>query len=256
MKVVLLAGGLGTRLSEETKVKPKPMVEIGGMPILWHIMKIYSHFGFNEFIVCLGYKGEYIKDYFFRYFINKSNYTIDLSLNTVQIHNTIAEPWKITLVDTGSETMTGGRVKRIKEFVGNNTFMLTYGDGLCDIDIKKLLKFHRDSKKVCTLTRVQTLGRFGILDFNSDNLVNAFLEKPKGDGNWINGGFFVCEPEIFDYLKNDSTVLEREPMENLAKQGLLISYPHNGFWKPMDSLRDKIELEELWQKNNAPWKIW
>lgn len=256
MKVVLLAGGLGTRLSEETKVKPKPMVEIGGMPILWHIMKIYSHYGFNEFVICLGYKGEVIKDYFYNYYINKSNFTIDLEFNTIKIQNTKAEPWKITLVDTGSETMTGGRVKRIKEFIGNDTFMLTYGDGLCDINISELLKFHNVSKKICTLTRVQTLGRFGILDLDNNNLVNSFLEKPKGDGNWINGGFFVCEPEIFNYLENDSTILEREPMEMLASEGNLISYPHDGFWKPMDSLRDKIEIEELWQKNIAPWKIW
>ncbi|UOD35666.1 glucose-1-phosphate cytidylyltransferase [Deferribacteraceae bacterium V6Fe1] len=255
MKVVILAGGFGTRLSEETDVKPKPMVEIGGKPILWHIMKIYSAYGFNDFIICLGYKGYIIKEYFANYFLHMSDVTIDLKNNQMEIHNVKAEPWKVTLVDTGLNTMTGGRIKRIQSYIMNETFMLTYGDGVGDINIKELLEFHKKHGKYATLTAVQPSGRFGALDLN-ENEVKAFEEKPKGDGSWINGGFFVLQPQIFDYIKGDDTIWEKEPLENLAKAGQLISYKHTGFWKPMDTLRDKRELEALWQSKNAPWKVW
>jgi glucose-1-phosphate cytidylyltransferase len=256
MKVVLLAGGLGTRLSEETVLKPKPMVEIGGMPILWHIMKIYSSYGFNDFIVCLGYRGYIIKEYFANYFLHKSDVTIDLSNNSIKIHDSQAEPWKITLVDTGNESMTGGRIKRIEKHVDNESFMLTYGDGVGDIDIDKLLDGHRKGGKLCTVTSVQPSGRFGALNVDDDGSVFSFTEKPKGDGSWINGGFFVCEPDVFKYIEDDNTVWEREPMENIAADGQLFSYRHEGFWKPMDTLRDKIELDEDWRLNKARWKTW
>lgn len=256
MKVVILAGGLGTRLSEETVVKPKPMVEIGGMPILWHIMKIYAAHGFNEFIICLGYKGYIIKEYFANYFLHQSDVTIDLSSNQVQIHNSHAEPWKITLVDTGKDSMTGGRIKRIRHHVGNEPFMLTYGDGVGTIDITQLVNFHRDHGKLCTLTAVQPSARFGALDVGDNNGVRSFLEKPKGDGAWINGGFFVCQPGVFDYIEGDSTTWERYPMETLAAEGELMAFRHYGFWKPMDTLRDKLELETAWNAGNADWKIW
>jgi glucose-1-phosphate cytidylyltransferase len=257
MKVVLLAGGLGTRLSEETTVKPKPMVEIGGMPILWHIMKIYSAHGFNDFIVCLGYKGYVIKEYFANYFLHKSDVTIDLKDNSLKVHDSQAEPWTITLVDTGNESMTGGRIKRIQPHVGNETFMLTYGDGVSDINVKALVEYHKSHKKMCTVTSVQPSGRFGALDLSEDMMVKSFLEKPKGDGSWINGGYFVCEPEIFNYIKDgDSTVWEQKPMEQIASDGEMKAFKHDGFWRPMDTLKDKHDLNEMWQKNDAPWKTW
>jgi len=256
MKVVILAGGLGTRLMEETEDRPKPMVEIGGKPILWHIMKTYSSYGFNEFIICLGYKGYLIKEYFNNYFLHQSDVTLDLVNNTKIIHQTAAEPWKITLVDTGKETMTGGRIKAIKEYIQNETFLLTYGDGLGDINIKSLVDFHFSKNKLVTVTAVQPSGRFGALNIDDSEQVISFLEKPKGDGAWINGGFFVCEPGIFEFIENESTVWEREPMENIAAQNQMRAFKHSGFWKPMDTLRDKKDLEQLWQKNNAPWKIW
>jgi glucose-1-phosphate cytidylyltransferase len=257
MKVVLLAGGFGTRLSEETEIKPKPMVEIGGKPILWHIMKIYSHYGFNEFIVCLGYKGYVIKEYFANYFLHQSDLTLDLKKNTIDWHNSLAEPWKITLKDTGVNTMTGGRIKAIKDLVGNETFMLTYGDGLSDVNIKELVDFHKRNEKLATVTAVQPSGRFGALNFQpQSDLVKNFEEKPKGDGAWVNGGFFVCEPEVFDYIDGSSTIWEREPLEKLANNGQLISYKHHGFWRPMDTLRDKNELENLWKDDKAEWKSW
>jgi glucose-1-phosphate cytidylyltransferase len=256
MKVVLLAGGLGTRLSEETVLKPKPMVEVGGMPILWHIMKIYSHHGFNDFVVCLGYKGYVVKEYFANYFLHKSDVTIDLKDNSLKVHDSQAEPWKITLVDTGNESMTGGRIKRIQSHIGNEPFLLTYGDGVGDVDITALVKFHQENKRLCTVTSVQPSGRFGALNILEDHSVHSFMEKPKGDGSWINGGFFVCEPKVFDYIEGDSTIFEREPMENIAKDGEMVAFKHEGFWKPMDTLRDKQELEEDWTKNKAKWKIW
>lgn len=255
MKVVILAGGLGTRLSEETTLRPKPMVEIGGMPILWHIMKIYSAQGFNDFIICLGYKGYVIKEYFANYFLHKSDVTIDLSNNQIEVHDSQAEPWRVTLVDTGVDTMTGGRIKRIKSHVNNETFMLTYGDGVGDIDLDKLLVTHRKNKVACTVTAVQPQGRFGSLNIDGEK-VKSFVEKPKGDGSWINGGFFVCEPQVFDHIENDSSIWEKEPLEELANSNQLATTKHFGFWKPMDTLRDKQELEMLWQIGNAPWKKW
>jgi len=256
MKIVLLAGGLGTRISEESEMKPKPMIEIGGKPILWHIMKQYSYFGFNDFIICCGYKSYVIKEYFHHYYMHQSDMTIDMVSNTTEYHSTGAEPWKVTLVDTGLHTMTGGRVKRIQKYVGNETFMLTYGDGVSNVDIRKLLEFHRAKKSHATLTSVQTAGKFGALELEDDR-ITSFHEKPKGDGSWINGGFFVLEPAIFDYIREgDSTIWERTPLEVLAKEGQLKAYKHNGFWQPMDTLRDRNELESLWAKGNAPWKIW
>lgn len=256
MKVVILAGGLGTRLSEETVVKPKPMVEIGGMPILWHIMKIYSAHGYNEFVVCLGYKGYMVKEYFANYFLHQSDVTIDLSTNQVQIHDSYAEPWKITLVDTGKDSMTGGRIKRVQHHIGNEPFLLTYGDGVGDINITDLVAFHQANGRRCTLTAVQPSARFGALDVNDANQVNSFLEKPKGDGAWINGGFFVCQPEVFNYIEDDDTSWERYPLETLAAEGELMAFQHTGFWKPMDTLRDKLELETAWNTGTADWKIW
>lgn len=255
MKVVILAGGLGTRLSEETILKPKPMVEIGGMPILWHIMKIYSSYGFNDFVICLGYKGYVIKEYFANYFLHKSDVSIDLSDNSLNILDTQAEPWKITLVDTGIETMTGGRIRRVSKYL-TETFFLTYGDGVGDINIMESLEFHKKNKKLCTVTAVQPIGRFGSLNLNEDDNVLSFLEKPKGDGSWINGGFFVCEPEVINYIDGDSNSWEREPMENIAKKSEMCAYKHHGFWKPMDTLRDKQELEIDWNSNKAKWKNW
>lgn len=256
MKVVLLAGGLGTRLSEETVLKPKPMVEIGGMPILWHIMKIYAAHGFTDFIVCLGYKGYVVKEYFANYFLHKSDVTIDMSDNSIKVHDSQAEPWKITLVDTGNDSMTGGRIKRIRPHVGNEPFMLTYGDGVSDVNITELVKFHKSHGKYCTVTSVQPSGRFGALNLSSDQTVESFLEKPKGDGAWINGGYFVCQPEVFDYIEGDSTIFEKAPMEQIAADGQMKAFNHEGFWKPMDTLRDKHELEEDWSSNKAKWKIW
>lgn len=256
MKVVILAGGLGTRLSEETVVRPKPMVEIGGMPILWHIMKIYSAHGYNEFVICLGYKGYIIKEYFANYFLHQSDVTIDLSSNQVQIHDSYAEPWKITLVDTGIDSMTGGRIKRVQHHIGNEPFLLTYGDGVGNVDITKLVTFHQAHGKRCTLTAVQPSARFGALDVGETKKVRSFLEKPKGDGAWINGGFFVCQPDVFDYIAGDDTVWERYPMETFAAEGELMAFEHYGFWKPMDTLRDRTELETAWSTGKAEWKIW
>ena len=256
MKVVILAGGLGTRLSEETSLRPKPMVDIGEFPILWHIMKYYSSYGYNEFVICLGYKGYVIKEYFANYFTHQSNVTIDLINNSIETHSTFVEPWKITLVDTGKSSMTGGRIKRIKEFIGNEQFLLTYGDGLSNIDINELVKQHNKSNKILTVTAVQPIGRFGALNLNNESEVVSFLEKPRGDGSWINGGFFVCEPKIFDYILDDNTIWEKEPMENIAKDGNLNAYKHYGEWKPMDTLRDKFELETEWSTGNSFWKIW
>lgn len=256
MKIVILAGGLGTRLSEETGIKPKPMVEIGGMPILWHIMKIYSAYGFNDFVICLGYKGYLIKEFFSNYFLHRSDITIDLVENSVKVLDSQAEPWKITLVDTGAETMTGGRIKRVQKYIGNEPFMLTYGDGVSDVNIARLLEYHKRQGKYCTLTAVQPAGKFGALIINNYGNVDSFQEKPKGDKNWINGGFFVCEPQVFDYIAGDSICWERDPMENLAKQNQLAACQHEGFWRPMDTLRDKMDLEDMWNTGNAPWKIW
>ena len=256
MKVVILAGGLGTRISEETETRPKPMVEVGGKPLLWHIMKIYSHYGYNEFIVCLGYKGHIIKEYFSNFLLHHADITIDLSNNELEIHQSASENWKITLIDTGKDTFTGGRIKRIARYVNNETFMLTYGDGLSNVNIDELVKTHRKHQKLITVTAVQPRGRFGALGIKENNEVESFFEKPKGDGSWINGGFFVCEPKIFDYIKDDETIWEHEPLENLAKDHQLIAYKHNGFWKPMDTLKDKQDLNEYWNNGNAEWKIW
>lgn len=258
MKVVILAGGLGTRLSEETDLKPKPMVEIGGRPILWHIMKIYSTYGFNEFIICCGYKGYMIKEYFANYFLHQADITVDLRKNNVEVHHSKAEPWKITMVDTGLNTMTGGRIKRIEEYVGGKSFMLTYGDGVSNINIKSLVEFHKKNGRMATVTAVQpSAGRFGSLGLSDEDIVNSFTEKPATDGVWINGGFFVMESGIFDYItKGDSTFWEREPLENLAKDNQLAAYRHTGFWRPMDTLRDRIELENMWNSDKCDWKIW
>ena len=257
MKVMLLAGGFGTRLSEETGLRPKPMVEIGGKPILWHIMKMYSKYEFNDFVILLGYKGYYIKEYFTNYFLHQSDVTIDIKNNKVEVLNNSSEPWKITLIDTGTNTMTGGRIKRVQDFVGNEPFMLTYGDGVSDIDIGKLVKFHKSHGKLMTMTSAQPDGRFGALDIASDNKVQEFQEKPKGDGSWINAGFFVCEPGVFNYItQGDSTVFEQKPLKNLAKNGEIYTYKHDGFWMPMDTLRDKNVLSEKWDNDDAPWKTW
>ena len=257
MKVVILAGGMGTRLSEETDLKPKPMAEIGTKPMLWHIMKIYSHYGFNDFVLCLGYKGYMIKEYFANYFLHQADVTIDMKNNSMEVHHKKAEPWKVTLVDTGLNTMTGGRIKRVQEYLGKEPFMLTYGDGVADIDLGKLTAYHRKKGGYATITAIQNVGRFGALDITSDGSATAFHEKPTGDGAWINGGFFVLEPKIFDYIKEgDSSIWERKPLERLSADGRLNAYRHKGFWKCMDTLRDKTELESLWQSGNAPWKIW
>ena len=257
MKVVILAGGMGTRLSEETDLKPKPMAEIGAKPMLWHIMKIYSHYGFNDFVLCLGYKGYLIKEYFSNYFLHQADVTIDMRNNKMEVHHKKAEPWKVTLVDTGLNTMTGGRIKRVQEYIGKNPFMLTYGDGVADVDLKKLAAFHKKSGGLATMTAIQNLGRFGALDLKDNGSVRAFQEKPQGDGAWINGGFFMLQPEVFSYIKDgDSTIWERGPLEALAAQGKLSAYKHTGFWHCMDTLRDKTELENLWQTGKAPWKIW
>lgn len=255
MKIVILAGGKGTRIAEETEIIPKPMVEIGGKPILWHIMKFYSSYGFNDFIICLGYNGYLVKEYFSHYFLHMSDVTIDMKLNKTTIHNTTSDPWKITLVDTGLDTMTGGRIKRIKPYVGNKTFMLTYGDGLADVDIKKLLDAHKKNRKLATLTTVQTSIRFGVLDIIGSGTVKSFKEKPRGEGGWINAGYFVLEPGIFKYIKDDSSIWEREPLSGLVHNGQLNAYKHKGFWKCMDTLRDKLDLEQIWKTGKAPWKI-
>lgn len=255
MKVVILAGGFGTRLSEETEHKPKPMVEIGGRPILWHIMKIYSAWGLNDFIICLGYKGYIIKEYFANYFLHMSDVTFDMVSNTLQVHQNKVEPWKVTLVDTGFNTQTGGRIKRIESYVNNETFCLTYGDGLANIKITNLIEFHREHGKLATLTAVRPSGRFGALELN-DSRVASFKEKPRGDGGWINGGFFVLEPGIFQYIEGDDTIWEKKPLETLAADDKLLAYKHEGFWEAMDTLRDKNHLEQLWNSGNVPWKAW
>jgi glucose-1-phosphate cytidylyltransferase len=255
MKAVILAGGLGTRLSEETSVRPKPMVEIGGKPILWHILKLYSAHGINDFVICAGYKGYLIKEYFANYFLHMSDVTFDMCTNTMEVHHRKAEPWRVTVVDTGEDTMTGGRIRRIRPFVENESFCCTYGDGVGNVDITSLLQHHRNSGLKATLTGVQPPGRFGALGLDRMR-VNSFQEKPEGDGSWINGGFFVLEPSVFDEIEADHTIWERGPLENLAKQGQLGIFKHHGFWRPMDTLRDKIELENLWDQSAAPWKIW
>jgi glucose-1-phosphate cytidylyltransferase len=257
MKVLLLAGGFGTRLSEETDLKPKPMVEISGKPILWHIMKIYSHYGFNDFVILLGYKGYVIKEYFANYYLHQSDVTLDLKNDRVEIINSSTEPWRVTLLDTGLNTMTGGRVLRAKKIIGNEPFMLTYGDGVGDINIKNLLNFHNKHGKYLTLTSAQPDARFGALKIDENNMVLSFEEKPKGDGSWINAGFFVCNPEVFSYIKNgDETIFERDPLVNLANDGQIYTYKHDSFWMPMDTLRDKNILNDLVINGNAPWIKW
>lgn len=258
MKAVLLAGGYGTRISEESGVHPKPMVEIGGKPILWHIMKIYSHYGIKEFIICLGYKGYMIKEYFANYFLYLSDVTFDLKYNTMSILNNQSEDWKVTLIDTGLNSMTGGRLKRIQQYVGNETFCMTYGDGVSNINISELIEFHKSQSAITTLTAVQEPGRFGTFSLNGDQtMVSHFREKPKDENSaWINGGFFVIEPQIFDYLEGDATVFEKGPLEHLSKEGKLAAYRHTDFWQPMDTLRDRNLLEDIWESGKAPWKIW
>ena len=258
MKVVILAGGLGTRLTEETTVRPKPMVEIGSKPMIWHIMKIYERFGFNEFIICLGYKGYIIKEYFINYFLYNSDITVELSSNKIDLHFSSTESFKVTLVDTGLETNTAGRIKKIQKYVGDEPFMLTYGDGVCNVDINKLLAFHKSQGKLATLTAIQLPGRFGTLDISEDGTASHFQEKSDDEGIWINGGFFVLEPGIFKYLQSDveNVQWEKGPLAQIAHDKQLSAFKHDGFWKCMDALRDKIELEELWQSGNAPWKIW
>jgi glucose-1-phosphate cytidylyltransferase len=255
MKAVILAGGLGTRISEETSVKPKPMIEIGGRPILWHILKSYSAHGVNEFIICCGYKGYIIKEYFANYFLHMSDVTFDMSNNSMQVHQKKAEPWKVTLVDTGESTQTGGRLKRVKEYIGAEDFCMTYGDGVGDIDIAGSIQFHQSHGKLATMTATQPPGRFGALDLGGSE-VKSFLEKPHGDGGWINGGFFVLSPKVLDLIDGDETLWEKAPLENLAKSGNLQAFMHKGFWQPMDTLRDKTQLEELWASGKAPWKVW
>lgn len=257
MKAVILAGGLGTRLSEETELKPKPMVEIGGRPILWHIMKIYSHYGINDFIILTGYKSHVIKDYFINYYTRYSDITVDLLNNSVELHKTRTEPWRVTMLYTGADTMTGGRIAKAKEYLKNERFLLTYGDGVANVNIEKLIKHHENSGKTVTLTAVQPSGKFGALNIDKSDNILSFKEKPQGDGAWINGGFFVCEPDIFNYLKDDvNCIFEREPLENLANDNELNAYKHSGFWRPMDTLRDKKELTEMWMTGKAPWAIW
>ena len=257
MKVLILAGGFGTRISEETQNIPKPMIPIGSKPILWHIMKIYSHYGFNDFVILLGYKGYVIKEYFANYFLHQSDVTIDVKNNNIEVLNTTSEPWKITLIDTGLNTMTGGRVKRVEKLINRERFMLTYGDGVADISIQELINFHKSHEKAITMTAVQQEGRFGSMRIGSSERVDKFLEKPKGDGTWINGGFFVCEPKVFEYLtEGDQTIFERRPLENLSEDGELFAYKHHGFWRPMDTLRDNKLLNDLWSQNKAAWKIW
>ncbi|WP_300599543.1 glucose-1-phosphate cytidylyltransferase [Niabella sp.] len=258
MKVVIFAGGLGTRLSEETDVRPKPMVEIGGKPILWHIMKIYSHYGFNEFIVCLGYKGYIIKEYFTQYFLHNADLTVDLANNSIAYHASSSEHFKVTLVETGALTKTAGRLQQVQKYIGNEDFMLTYGDGVSDVNISQLLDYHKQHNKIATVTAVQLDSRFGGLELDADDNVSAFREKAKDEGKWINGGFFVLKPEVFNYLSGNmnNMMWEDEPLEQLANDAQLAAFKHMGFWKPMDALRDKIELEDMWKNNNAKWKVW
>lgn len=257
MKTVILAGGFGTRIGEETHLIPKPMINIGDMPILWHIMKHYSAHGFNDFIICCGYKQYVIKEFFADYYLHTSDVTFDFTAESrMTVHNNCTEPWKVTLVDTGLNTMTGGRVKRIKDYVGDETFMLTYGDGVADVDIRKLVDFHKNHGKIATLTAIQPSGRFGTLEIQRNNTISAFREKSQEDVGWVNGGFMVLEPEVMDYIEGDATYFERYPMEKLAEDGQLMAYPHQGFWQCMDTLRDKEQLEKLWASGNAPWKAW
>jgi len=257
MKAVILAGGLGTRISEETESKPKPMIEIGGMPILWHILKLYSSHCVNDFVICCGYKGYVIKEYFANYFLHMSDVTFDMAHNNMEVHHRYAEPWKITLIDTGSDTMTGGRLKRVAQYVKDEeAFCFTYGDGVGDVNITELIDFHKSHGKKATLTAVYPPGRFGAIDIDTDHRITSFKEKPKGDGGLINGGFFVLSPDVIHLIKNDSTIWEREPLESLALQSEIMAYQHHGFWQPMDTLRDKNHLEELWSSGNAPWKTW
>lgn len=257
MKVVILAGGYGTRIAEETDLKPKPMVQIGGKPILWHIMKIYSTYGYNDFIILLGYKGYYIKEYFANYFLHQSDITIDLTNNQMQVHDNYSEPWKVTLVDTGLDAMTGARIKRAQRYIGDETFLLTYGDGVANVNIEKSIEFHRNQKKLITMTAIQPEARFGNLDIERDGTVKAFVEKPRSEGGWINGGFFVCEPGVFDYLEDDDRcVFEQTPLHQMAEEGKLAAYKHDGFWQCMDTLRDNQKLNSLWKTGNAPWKVW
>ena len=256
MKAVILAGGLGTRISEESSARPKPMIEIGGKPLLWHILKTYSHYGINDFVICCGYKGYVIKEYFANYFLHMSDVTFNMSNNEMQVHQRSAEPWRVTLVDTGEHTMTGGRVKRVAEYVsGDEAFCLTYGDGLSDVNISALISFHKAQKVKATLTATTPPGRFGSLVLKGSK-VSTFLEKPKGDGAMINGGFFVLSPDVMDYIDGDAATWERGPLERLANEGNLAAYQHHGFWQPMDTLRDKLYLEDLWQSGRAPWKTW
>ena len=259
MKVVLLAGGFGTRISEESHLKPKPMIEIGEKPILWHIMKEYLGYGHNEFIICCGYKQRVIKEYFSQYYLHNSDISFDFTKpgeNKMTVHNNMVEPWKVTLVDTGLYTMTGGRIKRVKDYIGNETFMLTYGDGVCDINIKELVDFHKSNGKIATITVVQPEGRFGVLDIEKDNTIREFREKSKNDSAWINAGYMVLEPQIFDYIDGDTTVFEREPLERVALERQLVAYHHKGFWQCMDTQKDKQKLERLWEEGTAPWKNW
>jgi len=255
VKAIILAGGLGTRISEETHLRPKPMIEIGGRPILWHIMKIYSHYGVNDFIICVGYKGYMIKEYFANYFMHMSDITFDMRTGNHTIHSNAAEPWNVTVVDTGENTLTGGRVKRVEKYIGGETFCLTYGDGVADVNIGKLIEFHKSHGKLATITAVQPPGRYGRLGIDGDDVKN-FLEKPSGDGDWINGGFFVLEPSVLRYIEDDLTSWEGSPLERLAYEGDLKSFKHDGFWLPMDTQRDMSRLESLWAKREAPWKIW
>ena len=256
MKVVILAGGFGTRLAEETHARPKPMIEVGGLPLLLHVMKIYSHFGFNDFVICLGYMGYFIKEYFSNYRLHRANVEYDFAAGVTRFFDSVAEPWRVSLIDTGPDTMTGGRLKRVRPHLGDGTFMLTYGDGVADIDIAGLLRFHRSHGRTATITAVQPPGRFGALDLNDSGLVEAFREKPQDEGGWINGGFFVLEPAVFDLLEDDQTVWERKPLERLAATGQLAAFRHRGFWQPVDTLREKRLLEDLWSRNQAPWKVW
>jgi glucose-1-phosphate cytidylyltransferase len=255
LKAVILAGGLGTRISEESHLKPKPMVEIGGKPVLWHVMKIYSHHGINDFVICLGYKGYVIKEYFANYFLHMSDVTFDIANNRMEVHQGGAEPWRVTLVDTGEHTMTGGRLKRVAPYLPQGDFCFTYGDGLSNVDLPALIAFHRKQGALATVTAVQPPGRFGALDFDRER-ITGFREKPEGDGGWVNGGFFVLSPQVLQYIAGDATIWERDPLEQLARDGQLAAYRHRGFWLPMDTLRDKLHLEELWNRGDPPWKVW
>jgi glucose-1-phosphate cytidylyltransferase len=256
MKVLILAGGYGTRLSEETNIVPKPMVEIGGRPIIWHIMKLYSYYGFNDFVILLGYKGYYIKEFFANYFLHQSDVTINLTTGQMQVHKNASEPWSVTLLDTGLQTMTGGRIKRAAAAINNEPFLLTYGDGVADINVANLVKFHKDHGRLITMTSIQPEGRFGAIEITDKNIVTSFKEKPKGDGAWINGGYFVCQPQVLNYIAHDNTIFEKEPLENLAAESQLVTYQHEGFWKCMDTLRDKHQLNDMWDSDKAKWKVW